>query len=105
MLSALNRPVELSCLWARCSRSQRAEHHRIYRDSGLARPPHLYYRDSNDDTRRRFYLKATTMPATIPEQLFLDDLGQLDALLYFREESGCSATLHTLLNESVALQP
>ena len=39
------------------------------------------------------------MPAYLPEQLFLDDLAQLDDLLYFREESGCSATLHTLLNE------
>ena len=29
----------------------------------------------------------------------LDDLTQLSALLYFREESGCSATIHTLLNE------
>ncbi len=37
------------------------------------------------------------MPASLPEQLLLDDLAQLDALLYFREESGCSATLHTLL--------
>lgn len=45
-----------------------------------------------------FYPKATTMPATLPEHLLLDDLAQLDALLYFREESGCSATLHTLLN-------
>ncbi len=44
------------------------------------------------------YHKATTMPATLPEQLLLDDLAQLDALLYFREEAGCSATLHTLLN-------
>jgi hypothetical protein len=39
------------------------------------------------------------MPAPLPEQILLDDLSQLDALLYFREESGCSATLHTLLNE------
>jgi hypothetical protein len=39
------------------------------------------------------------MPATLPEQLFLDELAQLDAMLCFREESGCSATLHTLLKE------
>ena len=39
------------------------------------------------------------MPETLPEQLFLEDLAQLDDLLYFREESGCSATLHTLLKE------
>ncbi len=38
------------------------------------------------------------MPASIPEQLFLDDLAQLEALLFFREEAGHSATLHTLLN-------
>ena len=39
------------------------------------------------------------MPATLSEQLLLEDLSQLDTLLFFREESGCSATLHTLLNE------
>ncbi len=44
------------------------------------------------------YHKAIPMPASIPEHLFLDNLAQLDALFYFREESGPSATLHTLLN-------
>ena len=65
MLLALNRPVELSCLWSKVSRSQRAEHRREcpILDLPISGPGAIVaVTVTRIPSHQHLYIKATTMP-------------------------------------------